>query len=104
MNNLLKNVNDNNLSYTINKFGGIRIHYHNRSVDIWCSPSLIDSIQYNFEAIWFDLENDILIDFGFSDSVYSGKLEEINIKNRSIKNEIRKQKVFKRFNRIIESI
>jgi len=82
LDNILKNINDNKLDYIINRFGGVKIKFNNKYVDIWSANNLIEAIEYDFEGLFFDIYNKKFLDIGFTQAIKVGKVTEINLKNR----------------------
>ena len=96
--NILENIIRNNLEYKINHFNGYKILYNGKEIDIWAVNNLIDGIQYNIEALFFDIKGKKFVDLGFIDSIENNKLVEINEKNRSDQYIQRKCKICKEWN------
>ncbi len=96
--NILENIRKNNLEYKINNFNGYKILYNGKEIDIWDVNNLIDGIEYNIEALFYDIKEKKFIDLGFTDSIENNRLIEINEKNRSNKYIQRRDKICKEWN------
>lgn len=91
------------LQYKKNNFNGYKITYNEIEIDIWNSNDLYKCIQYNFDGIFYDIKNKIIIPFGYYDAIETNTLVEINPKTCSKngqgidfkKREKRKQKLLK---------
>lgn len=96
--NILENIRKNNLEYKTNHFNGYKILYNGKEIDIWNVNNLIDGIEYNIEALFYDIKEKEFIDLGFVDSIENNKLIEINEKNRSDQYLQRREKICKEWN------
>lgn len=73
-----------NIKYTLNKFGGYKINYNNKKIDLWIAEDLFSSMQYNVDGLYFNLNTNSLLSLTFNDFQKNGlKLvnKENNIKN-----------------------
>lgn len=96
--NILENIRKNNLNYKINYFNGYKIIYNGKEIDIWDVNNLLDGIEYNIEALFYDIQEKKFVDLGFTDSIENNKLIEINEKNRSNQYLQRREKICKEWN------
>lgn len=80
-------INNNNLKYKKNSFGGYKISYLDIEIDMWSEVDLFNSIEYNLDGIVYNIGRDEFIYFGFYDAIENG-LKKINF-NRNLKNEKR---------------
>lgn len=96
--NILENIRKNNLEYKINHFDGYKILYNGKEIDIWDVNNLINGIEYNIEALFYDIKEKKFVDLGFVDSIENNRLIEINEKNRSDQYIQRRYKICKEWN------
>ena len=74
-------VNNNNLNYTINSFGGYKIKKENKTIDIWNNIDLYSAIQYNLDGLFYNVKYDLLIPVGYVDGINKKTLIELNSSN-----------------------
>ncbi len=75
-----KFLQDNNLEYSKNSFNGYKIHFNDIYIDIWTTQDLYECIEYNFDGLFYDIKNDIILSFGYFNSI-NKKLLKINYDN-----------------------
>ena len=72
-----KFINDNDLKYIRNSFNGYKIEYNDIHIDIWPTQDLYECIQYNYDGLFYDIKNDLILSFGYLNSI-NDKLIKIN--------------------------
>lgn len=70
-----------NLYFRRNRFNGYKIFYNDLVIDIWNSTSLYECIEYNYDALFYDIGNNQLISFGFFECIETEKIVKLNYWN-----------------------
>lgn len=92
-----------NLSFRENKMNGYKIFYNDLVIDIWNSTNLYTCIEYNYDALFYDIKNDKLISFGFFECIETGKIVKLNYCNNLKESElIRIEKIKIKLERLIK--
>ncbi len=68
------------ITYSFNRFGGMKFTYNDTSIDLWTADDLFSSMQYNVDGLYYDLSADRLLSLTFADFVHKG-LREVNPDN-----------------------
>lgn len=83
--NIMEFIDNYHLNYERNFFKGYKIIYNNITIDIWPTNDLYKAIEYNLDAIFYHIKNQILIPFGYIDGLEQRKLITINSQNHGTK-------------------
>lgn len=68
------------ISYGFNRFGGFKIEYEGKKIDLWTSDDLFSSMQYNVDGLYYDIKTGRLLSLTFKDYIDNG-LREVNSDN-----------------------
>lgn len=92
-----------NLSFTKNRMGGYKIFYNDLVIDIWNSINLYTCIEYNYDALFYDIKNNRLISFGFFECIETENIIKLNYFNNLKKSEkLRIEKIKVKLEKLIK--
>jgi hypothetical protein len=77
-NNTKKFVDTFSLDYNMNNFNGFKINYNNTSIDMWDTNDLLKVVQYNLDGLLYDINQHVLLSFGFIKGLEDNEIFKVN--------------------------
>ena len=87
--------------YRKNRFNGYSIHKGDMSIDIWQTNDMLKAIEYNMDGLFYDIDSNKIISFGFNKGIEEHKLEILN-NNSSVIDTKRKEERIKKLQSYLE--
>lgn len=75
-----------------NKFGGTKINTQKIEIDIWQTNDLYKAIEYNLDGLFYDINQNKIISFGYVHGIENSMLIQLNDNNKGIIDELKRQK------------
>lgn len=68
------------ISYSFNRFGGMKFNYNGTDIDLWTTDDLFSSMQYNIDGLYYNVKNGSMLSLTFRDFI-DNEVREINPDN-----------------------
>jgi len=66
------------LEFIKNSFGGYKINYNGLLVDMWNTNDLYNVLEYTYDGLFYDINNDYIIPIGYVWSINNGCVDSLN--------------------------
>jgi hypothetical protein len=66
------------LEFIKNSFGGYKINYNNLTIDMWNTNDLYNVLEYTYDGLFYDINNDYIIPVGYIWSMNEMSARELN--------------------------